>query len=268
MSNHQYFEDKIAWITGGSSGIGEAIAKELAVMCAKVIISSHEKEELLRVKNEITGVKYEPEILSFDLSDPESVEKAAGQLLAASKVPDFFFSNGGISQRATAIETDIDIDRRIMEINYFSGIIITKKILPAMVKKGGGHFVVTSSISGKFGFPLRSAYAASKHALHGFYESLWTEMWNQGIRTTIICPGRVKTNISLHALGKDGKKHAEMDAGQAGGISPEMAARRILSAVRQNKREAYVGGKEILMARIKQYLPALFYRVVRKIKPK
>ena len=135
-----------------------------------------------------------------------------------------------------------------------------------MIKNGGGHIIATSSISGKFGFPLRSAYGASKHALHGFYESVWTELWDKNIRTTLVCPGRVKTNISLHALGKDGKPHGKMDAGQAGGISPEECARQIMKAVRKNKREVLVGGKELIMARLKQYFPRIFYKLVIKIK--
>ena len=267
MSDKDFFKDKTVWITGGSSGIGEAIAKRMAASGARLIISSHEFQELERVKEEIGKVKYPVRLLEFNLGNPDEVSSVADQVLKEFKKVDFFFSNGGVSQRTTAIDTPLELDRKIMEINYFSGVIISKKLLPSMVKNGGGHIIATSSISGKFGFPLRSAYGASKHALHGFYESVWTELWDKNIRTTLVCPGRVKTNISLHALGKDGKAHGKMDAGQAGGISPDECARQIMKAVRKNKREVLVGGNELIMARLKQYFPGIFYKLVVRIKP-
>jgi dehydrogenase/reductase SDR family protein 7B len=267
MSDKDFFQDKTAWITGGSSGIGEAIAKRLANSGAKLIISSHEPLELERVKAEIGQVKHPVSLLDFNLGNPEEVAAASEKVLDKFQKVDFFFSNGGVSQRNTAIETPVEMDRKIMEINYFSGVIISKKLLPSMIKNGGGHIIATSSISGKFGFPLRSAYGASKHALHGFYESVWTELWDKNIKTTLVCPGRVKTNISINALGKDGKAHGKMDAGQASGISPDECAKQILRAVRMNKREVLVGGKELIMARLKQYCPRIFYKLVVKIKP-
>ena len=267
MKLKEHFSDKTVWITGGSSGIGEALAKKLAELGAKVIISSHEKEELERVKKEVGTSKNSVSILEFNLSDVKDVERASDTILKDHSPVDFFFTNGGVSQRTTTLETPVELDRRIMEINYFSGLIITKKLLPSMIENGGGHIIATSSISGKFGFPLRSAYAASKHAVHGFYESVWTELYDKGIKTTVVCPGRVKTNISLHALGKDGKPHGKMDAGQAGGITPEKCAYQILKAVRKNKREVLVGGKELIMPRLKQYFPGLFYKLVVRIDP-
>ena len=262
-----YFNNKIVWITGASSGIGESLSKHLARTGAKLIMSSHEPDELERVKKEIGDSKHEPFILPFNLSDPERVEEAASIALEKYGKIDIFFSNGGVSTRATAIETGIQIDRRVMEINYFAGVIITKRLLSGMVEKGFGHIIATSSISGKFGFPLRSAYAASKHALHGFYESVWAELHHKGIRTTVVCPGRVKTKISLHALDKDGKEYGEMSKGQAEGIEPDSCALQIMEAAAKNKREALIGGKELIMPRLKQYFPGIFYKLVTKIDP-
>ncbi len=267
MSDKNFFSGKTAWITGASSGIGEALAKRLAAMGAAVIISSFDIPELLRVLKEIKDAGGNASVLPFDLSDPSEVEKAADTVLSEHPKLDMLFNNGGVSQRTTALDTPIEVDRKLMEINYFSGVILTKKILPRMIRQGGGHIIATSSISGLFGFPLRSAYAASKHALHGFYESVWTEYADKNIRTTVVCPGRVRTNISMHALGKDGLPHGKMDAGQVQGISPGKSARLILRAVMKNRHVALVGGKELLLARIKIYLPWLFYKLVRKIKP-
>ncbi len=262
-----YFKEKVVWITGASSGIGESLSKLIAQTGARVILSSHEPEELERVKNDIGKTIYEPYILSFDLSDPSATKSAADEAIKKFGRVDIFFSNGGVSTRTTALETPVELDRKVMEINYFSGVIISKKLLPGMVAAGFGHIIATSSISGKFGFPLRSAYAASKHALHGFYESVWTELHNSGIRTTLVCPGRVKTKISLHALDKDGKEYGKMSQGQADGIDPDDCARQILSAASKNRREAFVGGKELIMPRLKQYFPAIFYKLVTRIDP-
>lgn len=267
MSEKNHYYGKTAWITGASSGIGEALAKRLAGLNARVIISSNDIAELNRVEEEIKAMGASVLSIPFDLSNPEEVEKAVDSILADNEEIHFLFNNGGISQRNKALETTLLIDRKIMEVNYFSGVILSKKILPRMIAQGGGHIIVTSSISGIFGFPLRSAYAAAKHALHGFYESLWTEYQDKNIRTTIICPGRVKTNISLHAIGKDGLAHGKMDSGQATGISPEKCAKQILIAVKKNKRQAFIGGKELILAWIKIYFPWLFYKLVLKIKP-
>ncbi len=267
MTEKKFFFGKIAWITGGSSGIGEALAKRLASNGVKVIISSFDIPELNRVVKEITEKGGAASFLPFDLSKRDDVEKAADDLLKTCKKIDFLFNNGGISQRTTVLDTSEETDRKIMEINYFSGIILTKKLLPGMIENGGGHIIATSSISGLFGFPLRSAYSASKHAMHGFYETVWTELHEKNIRTTIICPGRVKTMISFHALGKNGYPHGKMDTGLAGGIAPEKCAKQILKAVMKDKRLVLVGGKELFLPKIKRIWPFLFYRIVTKVNP-
>ncbi len=264
---NKYFRNRVVWVTGASSGIGESLSKQLAIAGARLVMSSHEPEELERVKQEIGKVEHDPVMIPFDLSDPKKVEEAAGNVIQKMGGVDIFFSNGGVSTRTTAMETSLEVDRKVMEINYFSGLIITKKIIPGMLENGFGHIIATSSISGKFGFPLRSAYAASKHALHGFYESLWTELHQQGIRTTIVMPGRVKTNISMHALDKNGKEYGKMSKGQAQGIKPDSCATQMLRAAAGNKREVLIGGKELIMPRLKQYFPRIFYKLVIRIDP-
>jgi len=136
-----------------------------------------------------------------------------------------------------------------------------------MIAQGGGHILATTSIAGKFGFPLRSAYSSSKHALHGFFETLRIETMKENIRVTLLVPGRVQTNISLHALTKDGTRHGKMDAGLATGITAEKAARQILRAIRKNRKEALIGGKERIMVYLKKYLPAVFYKIASKTDP-
>lgn len=266
MTNKKYFEGKVIWITGASSGIGEALAIQLSAFNTRLILSSNQDEELMRVKSVLRLKPEDVYILPLDLNEPDSLEDKAKEALKAFGHIDILINNGGISQRSMVMETSIETDRKIMEINYFSGVILTKCIMPSMLARGSGHIVAVSSITGKFGFPLRSAYSASKHAIYGFYESLGAEYYDQGIRSTIVCPGRVRTNISLSALGPDGKPQDIMDRGQEKGVTPESCAMDIINGIRKNKRDVYTGGSSVVMVYIKRYLPWLAYRLIRNIK--
>jgi dehydrogenase/reductase SDR family member 7B len=266
MTNQKYFNGKVIWITGASSGIGEALAVQLSSYNTRLILSSNQDEELLRVKSSLRLKPEDVYVLPLDLSEPETLEGKAKEALKAFGHIDILINNGGISQRSMVLETSIETDRKIMEINYFSGVILTKCVMPSMLARGSGHIVAVSSITGKFGFPLRSAYSASKHAIYGFYESLGAEYYEQGIRSTVICPGRVRTNISLEALGPDGKPQKVMDRGQEKGVTPENCAMDIINGICRNKRDVYTGGSSVGMVYIKRYLPWLAYRLIRKIK--
>ena len=259
------YKGKTVWITGASSGIGAELARQFAMEGARVIISSHEAEELAGVKKQLESVSTDIHQVVFNLGNPNEVQATADKVLKDFGRVDVLMNNGGISTRALATETSLEIDRRIMEIDYFSGVILTKALLPAMVENGYGHIGVTSSISGKFGFPLRSAYAAAKHALFGFYKSVWAENNKNGIRVTVFSPGRVQTNISLHALEKDGKEHGKMDPGQAKGITPEKCARKMIRAMKRNRKDVLIGGSELVMVWIHKYCKPLYYMLVNKI---
>ena len=261
------FEGKVVWITGASSGIGEALAYEWSKLGAQLILSARRESELERVKASCAHSD-RCTVAPLDLSRQDDIEKLADRLLQQFGTIDILVNNGGISQRSLVFETDVSVDRRIMEVDYFSGVVLTKKLLPAMIAKGSGHIIAISSIVGIFGFPLRSAYSAAKHALHGFYETVWAELHTQGIRVTVVCPGRILTDVSLNALTKDGAPHGEMDHGQANGITAETCARKIIKAVRKNKKEVYIGNKDLLMIYFKRYIPWLYYRLVSKVQPK
>ena len=165
------------------------------------------------------------------------------------------------------VETPLENDRKIMEVNFFGVISLAKAVLPYMIDAGGGQLSVTSSLVGKFGFPFRSAYAASKHALHGYFESLRAENSKYNIRVSILIPGRVQTNISKFAIDKKGQEYGKMDPGQANGITAEKAARQILRGLRNEKKEIHVGGNELLMLQIRRFFPALLYKLATRIKP-
>ena len=266
MNNSKFYDQKVIWITGASSGIGESLATMLSRWNTRLILSSRRKEELERVKASLSLKPENVYVLPLDLADPGSLEEKAKEALKAFGRIDILINNGGISQRALVMETSIEIDRKIMEINYFSGIILTKSLLPSMIASAYGHIVAISSVMGKVGFPLRSAYAASKHALHGFYETVEAEYYDKGIRTTVVCPGRISTNISMGAIGPDGKPQNIMDHGQEYGTPVHVCAMAILNGTRKNKREIYPPSKEVLMIYFKRYIPWLSYLLAKKAK--
>lgn len=267
MSGRRFkFSNSTAWITGASSGIGEALAKEFCKEGARVIISSNDAAGLERVKNECSGYTGEIICVPFDLADTDKIGELVGQQMQITGKIDFLLNIGGISQRARIEETPLWLDRKIFEINYFGTIAFTKAVLPYMIRQRSGHIVATSSISGRFGFPLRSAYSASKQALHGFFETLYLENKKNNLRVSVLIPGRVRTNISIHALNSDGKEHGKMDQGQAKGITAGKAARIIIRGIRRNKREILVGSSELIMLHIRRIIPWLFFRVADKIK--
>lgn len=261
------FKNKTVWITGASSGIGEHLAGEFAREGAKVIISSHEPEELERVRMSLEPVSVDVHVVSFNLAKPDEVQAAADRVLKEFGGVDVLMNNGGISQRSLAAETPISLDRLIMEIDYFAGVILAKAILPGMIERGEGHFGVTSTIAGKFGFPMRSAYSAAKHALFGFYESLLAENYKHGVRVTLFSPGRVRTNISVNAVDKDGKQRGVMDPGQANGIPPEKCAKKMVRTMKRGRRDVLIGGGELAMVYIYKYARRLYYRMARRMSP-
>lgn len=259
----QNFRNKVVWITGASSGIGEELAYAFSKAGAQLILSARRATELERVKKACS-----PEnkimILPLDLEKQEEFPVLVSKVVLEFERIDILVNNGGVSQRGNAAETSMEVDRKIMEVNYFGNIALTKAVLPIMKQQGYGHFVIMSSIAGKFGFFLRSAYSAAKHALHGFYESLRLEEEKNGIRVTIVCPGKINTPISLNALSKDGTAHGVMDHNQETGMPADVCAIKILNAVSKNKEEVLVGGKEIKAVTLKRLFPKLFSRIIRK----
>ena len=257
------FNNKVVWVTGASSGIGEEIVKQLDNQNATIILSARKIDKL----NEVRSKLNQPEkhlCLALDLEVSSNFPSLAKQIVEKYGRIDFLFNNGGLSQRSEVNETPIEVDRRIMEINYFGNIALTKAVLPYMIKQKSGHIIPISSIAGKFGFYLRSAYSASKHALFGFYESLLLEEAKNGIHVTIACPGKINTNISMNALNGKGDKHGVMDHNQSTGMPVEECVRELLLAVKKNKKEVLIGNKEIKAVTLKRFFPSLFWKVIKK----
>lgn len=259
------FSEKIIWITGASSGIGKALALELSNQNAKLILSSRKQEDLELVRKECKNPNY-VKIVTLDLEDYMNMHSKAADAVAAFGSVDILVNNGGISQRALTKDTSVAVDKRIMDINYLGTVALSKAILPHFIQNKRGHFVVTTSITGKIGTPLRSSYAASKHALHGFFDSLRAEHYQDNINVTLVCPGFVNTNVSKNALTGDGTPQGTMDVATQNGIAPERLALLIVKAIKTNKQEVYLAGaKEKLGVYVKRFFPKLFSVLVRKL---
>lgn len=264
----KYFQNKVVWITGASSGIGEALTYELARHGARLILSSRRKDELERVKGNCPpGQQTAIKILPLDLSKEDTLALTTKVAIQVFGHIDLLINNGGISQRSLAMETTLAVDRRLMEVDYFGTIALTKYLLPHFYERKSGHVVTVSSVMGIIGTPYRSGYAAAKHALHGFFDSLRAEVWKDcpTIYFTLICPGWIRTNVTLNALTGNGTALNSMDATTDAGMSPDILAIRALRAIARKKEEVYIGGaKEVLGVYLKRFLPGLFSRIVRR----
>jgi len=261
-------EGKIAWITGASSGIGEALADGLFRQGVTVILSARNIDKLNIIKSRLDKKeKGRCYLVACDVTKQSEIEGAIAEIKKLVDRVDILINNAGVSQRSYALETDISVDRSLFEVNFFGAVAVTKGILPWMISRGGGHVVVISSMAGKYGFRMRSAYAASKHALHGFFETLRAELHDQHVKVTLICPGRVKTDISINSLTGDGKSYGKMDKGQANGVPVEKCARIIIKAIEHNRKEVFIGGAELFLLAVKRVCPPLYYWIVNRASP-
>lgn len=256
------YREKAVWITGASSGIGEALCHAFGARGARVALSARNGAALEAVRAALPGGGGHV-VVPLDLGDPATLPPAAVAVEADLGPVEVLVLNAGISQRALALDTCLAVDRRLMEVNYFGNLALIKAVLPGMVARGSGQIVAVTSLVGKFGTPLRSGYAASKHALHGFLDSLRAEAWRHGVEVTIACPGFVRTRLSLNALTGAGEPQGTMDRATAAGMDPRACAEAIVAAAEGGRDEVLVGGREVLGLYLKRFLPGVFSRVIR-----
>ena len=254
-------DNKIIWITGASSGIGEALAYELPAKNCKLILSARNSEALEKVKSKC---KNEVFILPFDLTDFDNAKNHAQKAIEAFGKVDILINNGGVSQRSLLIETDFSVDKKLIEVDYLGAVALTKAILPHFIQNKSGHFVTVSSLMGKFGSPYRSGYCGAKHALHGFFDVLRMEHQKDGIGVTLICPGFIQTNVAINALTANGTKQNTDDFATKNGMPVAIFVKKLIKAVESQKMEAYIGGKETMGVFLKRFFPTfLHYFVLR-----
>ncbi|ARG99856.1 SDR family oxidoreductase [Legionella micdadei] len=258
-------KDKTVWITGASSGIGEALAYEMARAGAKVILSARNEEELHRVRKNCAS--WEKHIvIPLDLEKYHQLKNKAEEVWEQHGPIDVLINNGGVSQRYLAADAEVETDEKILNVNFFGAIALTHPILKKMLERNSGHFVVISSMLGLYGIQARSAYSASKHALKGYFESLRNELVKTGVRVTIVYPGYIKTQISKHALIANGTAYGKADKAHMTAIPPEHCAQRIRGAIEEDKPELIIAGtKEKLGLLVSRFLPSLFRRLTPKI---
>ena len=261
------YKDKVVWITGASSGIGEHLAYAFAQQGAKLVLSSRNRKELERVKSSCSG-NTPILILPLDVQEFSSFPAAVDKVIEKFGFVNILINNAGISQRELAKNTDLKVDRKIMDINYMGTIGLTKALLPHFLHQQFGQIVSISSVMGKMGVPYRSAYAASKHALHGFFDALRGELARDNIKVTLICPGYVTTNVTINALKGDGSKNNQMAESTRKGMDPGLFAQKALRAIHREKKEIIISGAyERLGVYIRKFLPFLFHRSVANMKP-
>jgi len=244
------FEGKTAWITGASSGIGAALAREWAARGARIILSGRDEARLTQVADGIDG---ETLILPFDVRDEAAMKAATKQAVDWHGGVDIFVANAGISQRSAAVDTDMAVYREIIDIDLTAQIAATQALLPHLVARQSGTLLFISSIAGKVGVPMRTAYCAAKFGLIGYADALRAELSQQGVSVHVVCPGSVATAVSRNALTADGSKRGRSDKVIDNGIAPDEAAKRIVDAVKANQREIIVAeGVEEAMGELRR----------------
>lgn len=261
------FKNKIVWITGASSGIGEALAYEFATQGANLILSARREAELQRVAKacEVHGGRVL--VLPFDMVDLPSHAKHVDEVIHTFGRIDVLVLNAGVSQRSFVLDTQFDVYRKLFEINFFSIVHLVQQVIPVFQKQQSGVFVPIASVAGRISTPRRAAYGATKHALIGFFDSVRAELHGYGVQVSTILPGYIRTEISLHAMNEHGEKYGKMDPNQAKGLDPQTAAKKIVLAVARGKNYFFVGGALERFGLIVQRLfPSVVPWMLRKIK--
>ncbi len=255
--------DKAVWITGASSGIGEALAIAASTRGAKLVLTSRRAAELERVR----GLCADPSmvaILPLDLIAFDAVD-ATKKAEAFFGPVDVLVNNAGWSQRGLVADTDLDVYRKLFELDFFAPVALTKAVLPGMRRRGGGHVVMTGSVVSKVATPMRSGYSAAKHALYGFTDSARAELWRENIRFTLVMPGYVRTQVSINALTATGGAHGKMDKSTDKGMAPERCAEGIWCAVEKNRDELLIARYERIAVYAKRFFPGLVSYAVKRV---
>lgn len=256
-------DGKVVWITGASSGIGASLAIALAKRNCKLILSGRNVAALNQVKSQCNATT---EILSFDLADFHQAKQNVAKAIAIFGKIDFLLLNGGVSQRSLIIETDFEVDQRLIEVDYLANVALAKAILPHFIEQQSGHFAVVTSLMGKFGSPYRSGYCGAKHALHGFFDVLRMEHQKDNIKVTMVCPGFIQTNVAKNALTANGTPQMEEDEATKNGMPVTVFAHKMITAIEKNKMEVYIGGKETIGVLLKRLFPKLLHHSVLRSK--
>ena len=261
-------KNKKIWITGASSGIGEALAIECAKQGAILVLSARNETKLNELKAQLINSESHQVVL-LDLAKADEVTAIVNQYISEHGTVDILINNGGVSQRGSARETQLNVQRQVMEVNYFGTVAITQALLPSMLlatnESSKAMIVTVSSVAGKVGGKSMSGYSASKHAIIGYMDCLRAEESANGLHVLTICPGFVQTNISVNALVEDGSTFGRVAGSIKHGISVEECAKKIIEAIEQEKNEVVIGkGMSYWAPTISRLFPNTFKKLAAK----
>ena len=257
-------DNKTIWITGASSGIGEALAYELEAKNCNLILSARNEQALKQVK--LNCKSNNVQVLAFDLVDFNNAKATAAKAIAMFGKIDVLINNGGVSQRSLLIDTDFEVDKKLIEVDYLGTVALSKALLPYFIEQKFGHFATVTSLMGKFGSPYRSGYCGAKHALHGFFDVLRMEHEKDNIKVTLICPGFIQTNVAKNALTGNGNAQNSDDDATKNGMPVGVFAKKMIKAIELEKFEVNIGGKEIIGAYLKRFVPKFLHWFVLRSK--
>ena len=254
-----HFKGKVVWITGASSGIGKELAIQISKLGAILILTSSNELLLSTIKAELDSSKVH--FLPYNLMDLDGLPDLVQRAWALEGTIDCVIQSAGISQRAEAADTSLEVYKKLMDLNYFAPVAITQALLPHFKKHDKGNMTVISSVAGLMGFPLRSGYAASKHAIKGYLETLQCELYKTNITISIVYPGRIDTNISKNALLGDGQQFGSTDANNEVGMKVAVCAKKIIDGIQANKKSVIIVKAERLLFWFWWFVPSLYYKI-------
>lgn len=263
MSLKSHFQGKVIWITGASSGIGEEMCYQFSDLGAKLIISARNEGKLKRVNSQLPRNPGSAKVLPIDLENLSELPDKAKEALSFYGRIDILINNAGMAIRDFTINTSIETDQKLMNINYFGAVVLTKSLLPSFISQKSGQLVVVSSLSGKYGVPKLATYSAPKHALHGFFESLRSELVDSGIFISILIPGIIQTEITAHAVMGQRENYGKLETAFKKAYPTEKAVREMIRAISKQKEEFYVGGMEGFTLWLNRFSPWLLRRFIR-----
>uniref|UniRef100_A0A8C6TDI7 Dehydrogenase/reductase SDR family member 7B n=1 Tax=Neogobius melanostomus TaxID=47308 RepID=A0A8C6TDI7_9GOBI len=262
--------DAVVVITGASSGLGKECVKVFHAAGARLVLCGRDASRLQQVVQELTNkspqtsskLMYTPKTVVFDLADTSAVGRAAEEILACYGQVDVLINNAGISYRGNIVDTQLSVQREVMETNYFGPVALTQALLPSMIQRRSGHIVVISSVQGKIAIPCRSAYAASKHATQAYFDCLRAEIDQYGIPVTVISPGYIRTNLrSMQSLGM--LYVSVLDKTTAAGWDPKDVAQSVFRAVSLKSKDVVLAGSVPTLAiYLRTLVPTLFFKIM------
>ncbi|WP_162055538.1 SDR family oxidoreductase [Pontibacter pamirensis] len=254
-------KDKVVLITGGTSGIGKACAFAFGRAGAKVVFTGRNLQNLQQTSQELTAAGINNLPVQADVSVEEQCEQMVQKAVNKYGRLDVLVNNAGISMRALFEDLHLDVIRKVMDINFWGTVYSTKYALP-YIKAGKGSIIGISSIAGYRGLPARTGYSASKFAMHGFLETLRTELLHQGVHVMVACPGFTASNIRNTALAADGLQQGESPREEGDMMTAEEVAERILKATQQRKRDLVMTFQGKLTVFLNKWLPGLTDKLV------